>query len=114
MATFDATTTPVIFASMEASEKTVYVVPRTPQFDMATAGDRLEFDDLGSITLGAIRRYDDLDALLEREGFQNVVPAAGTAEEAIAALRDTPDWNVKVEQEKGVMSLRVRSTKRKS
>lgn len=114
MATFDATTTPVIFASMETAEKTVYVVPRTPSFDMATAGDRLEFDDLGSITLGAIRRYESLDALLEREGYSNVVPGASTVEEAIEALRQTPDWNKKVEAERGVMSMRVRTTKRKS
>jgi ASC-1-like (ASCH) protein len=114
MATFDATTTPTIFAQMEAHDKLVYVVPRTPSFDMATAGDRLEFDDLGSITLGAIRRYDSLDALLEGEGVTNVVPGAGSAEEAIATLRATPDWMPTVEAERGVMALRVRSTKRKS
>lgn len=114
MATFDATTTPVIFASMEAGEKTVYVVPRTVSFDMATAGDRLEFDDLGSVTLGAIRRYETIEALMEREGFANVVPGAESVEAAIAQVRDTPDWNTKVESERGVMSMRVRSTKRKS
>jgi len=114
MATFDATTTPVTFAHMETSEKTVYVVPRTTSFDMATAGDRLEFDDIGSITLGAIRRYDDLDALLEREGYQNVVPDATDVEDAKTRLRSTPDWNEKIEADKGVMALRVRTTKRKA
>lgn len=114
MATFDATTTPVIFAHMETSDKTVYVVPRTVSFDMATAGDRIEFDDLGSITLGAIRRYETLDELLEREGYANVVPDAADVEDAKARIRSTPDWNEKIESERGVMAFRVRSTKRKA
>ncbi len=114
MATFEATTSPVTFAHMEGTTKTVYVVPRTPAFDMITSGDRIEFDDLGSITLGAIRRYESLDALFEVEGFQNVVPDADSVEAAIAAIRATPDWDARVEAASGVMALRVRNAKRKA
>lgn len=114
MATFEATTTAVTFAHMEGATKTVYVLPRTLRYDMMTAGDRIEFDNFGSVTLGAIRRYESLDELLSTEGFQNVVPDADTVEEAKAALRATADWDEKVETERGVMALRVRTTKRKS
>lgn len=114
MATFEATIRPLTFAHMEGEQKTVYVVPRTIRFDMMTSGDRIEFEPLGSITVGAIRRYESLDELLEREGFQNVVPDAETVEEAMEALRASPEWNKSVEASEGVMALRVRSTKRKS
>lgn len=114
MATFEATTTPVTFAHMEGDLKTVYVVPWTTSYDMMTSGDRIEFDPLGSITLGAIRKYETIEELMEAEGFQNICPDAETVEEAIAWVRATPDWNPKVEAGRGVMSLRVRSTKRKS
>lgn len=114
MATFEATTNAIAFAHMEGTTKTVFVVPRTPKFDMVTAGDRIEFDGLGSITLGAIRRYETVEDLLEKEGFANVVPDAETPEEAIEALRKTPEWTTEVEKSAGVMSMRVRSTKRKS
>ena len=85
MATFEATTTPVTFAHMEGELKTVHVVPRTNEYDGVSSGDRIEFDPLGSITIGAIRRYDTLKELLETEGFQNVVPDAETLEEATEA-----------------------------
>lgn len=114
MATFEATTHAVTFAHMEGQTKTVYVVCRTPEYDDVSSGDRIEFDALGSITLGATRRYSTLEELLQMEGFANVVPDADTIEEAMAALRKTPDWNPRVEAERGVMAIRVRSTKRKS
>ena len=114
MATFEATTSPVTFAHMEGTTKTVFVVPRTLRFDMVTSGDRIEFEHLGSITIGAVRRYTQLEELLEAQGFQNVVPDAATIEDAVEAVRRTPDWDRKVEESKGVMAMRVRSTKRKS
>lgn len=114
MATFEATTHAVTFAHMEGETKTVFVVPRTPRFDMVTSGDRIEFEPLGSITIGAIRRYDSLEELMESEGFQNVIPDADTVEAAMEAVRATPDWNKRVEADSGVMALRVRSAKRKT
>jgi ASC-1-like (ASCH) protein len=114
MATYEATTSAVTFALMEGETKTVYVVPRTPSFDNVSSGDRIEFDPLGSITIGAVRKYDNLQQLLEAEGLQNVVPDAQSVDDAIASIRATAEWNRKVEDASGVMALRVRTTKRKS
>jgi ASC-1-like (ASCH) protein len=114
MATFDATTSAVMFAHMEGATQTVYAVPRSPAYDSVTSGDRFEFDRVGSITIGAVRRYVSLRELLEFEGFQNVVPDAETIEEAEEAIRKSPDWDRRVEEARGVMGLRVRSTKRKA
>ncbi len=114
MATFEATTHPVTFAHMESQAKTVYVVCRTSEFEDVSSGDRIEFDALGSITLGATRRYSTLLELLQMEGFQNVVPDAEEIEDAMTYLRKTSDWVPSVEEKKGVMAIRVRSTKRKS
>ena len=82
MATFEATTSPVTFAHMEGTTKTVFVVPRTLRFDMVTSGDRIEFEHR-LITIGAVR-YTQLEELLE-QGFQNVVPDAATIEDAVEA-----------------------------
>jgi ASC-1-like (ASCH) protein len=114
MATFEATILPGTFALMEGEAKTVYVVPRTPAFGGVSSGDRIEFEPLGSITIGAVRKYDSLQQLLEAEGVANVVPDAGSVDEAIERLRATPGWNRKAEETSGVIALRVRSTKRKS
>lgn len=114
MATFEATTDAMTFANMESSVKTVYVLPRTLGFDMITSGDRIEFDNLGSISIGAIRRYSSLQELLEFEGFINVVPSAEDIDQAMDVVRKTADWSAKAEDERGVMALRVRSVKRKS
>ena len=114
MATFEATTTSVTFAHMEGTTKTVFVVPRTIKFDMVTSGDRIEFESLGSITIGAVRRYQTLAQMFDAQGFENVVPDAETMDEATDRIRATPDWDRKVEEQAGVMALRVRSTKRKS
>ncbi|MCA9570902.1 MAG: hypothetical protein KC656_23840 [Myxococcales bacterium] len=114
MATFEATTHPMTFAHMEGEVKTVYVVPRSSEYDHVSSGDRIEFEPLGSITIGAIRAYDDLPALLEGEGITNVVPDAETVDAAIEALRAGPEWNKRVEESRGVLALRVRATKRKT
>lgn len=114
MATFEATTHPLAFAHMEGGVKTVYVMPNTTEMSVVSSGDRIEFDDLGSITLGTVRRYDTLEQLLEAEGWQNVVPEASAAEAAAAVLRESDGWDPKVERESGVLALRVRWAKRKS
>lgn len=114
MATFEATIRPITFAHMEGQTKTVYVVARTREYENASSGDRIEFDNLGSITLGAIRRYPTLLELMQFEGFANVVPEATSLEEAMEVVRKGPEWDPKAEEARGVMAMRVRSTKRKS
>lgn len=114
MATFEATTHPLAFAHMEGGIKTVFVMPYTNELSVVSSGDRIEFDDLGSITIGMVRRYPTLEELLEAEGWQNVVPEAADMEQAARTLRASPGWNERVEQEKGVLALRVRWAKRKS
>lgn len=114
MATFDATTHPLAFAHMEGGVKTVFVMPATLEWSMASMGDRIEFDDLGSITLGMIRRYPSVEELLTAEGYSNVVPEAESAEQAAELLRTSVGWDRKAETDEGVLALRVRSAKRKS
>lgn len=114
MATFDATTHPLAFSHMEGGVKTVFVMPATLEWSMASMGDRIEFDDLGSITLGMIRRYGSLEDLLEAEGVANVVPEATDLPHAASLLRGSSGWDARVEQASGVLALRVRSAKRKS
>jgi ASC-1-like (ASCH) protein len=99
---------------MEGGVKTVFVMPNAIEWSVASMGDRIEFDDLGSITLGMIRRYQTIEALLDAEGYVNVVPEAESSEHAAQLLRDSPGWNPKAEADKGVLALRVRTTKRKS
>jgi ASC-1-like (ASCH) protein len=113
MATFEMTTHPLAFAHMEGGVKTVYVLPWTNEFSVASSGDRIEFDDLGSITLGTVKRYGDLQALLTAEGFSNVVPEADDEEHAVKLLRGSPGWNKGAEESDGVLAFRVRWTKRK-
>lgn len=114
MATFDATTHPLAFAHMEGGLKTVYVVPNSAAFKGISAGDRVEFDDIGSITVGMIRRYPSLEKLVEVEGHANVVPECDSAEAVVKAIGESPGWNRKAAEEAGVLALRVRSAKRKS
>lgn len=114
MATFEATTHPLAFAHMEGGMKTVYVMPWSREFSVLTSGDRIEFDDLGSITVGTVRRYDTLAELVETEGFANVVPEAESAEACIQSLRQSDDWDEGAASENGVLAFRVRWAKRKS
>lgn len=113
MATYDTTTHPLAFAHMEGGVKTVYVVPNDGQLSTVTSGDRVEFDDLGYITVGTIRRYQTLDDLIDKEGYANVVPEAETPEHCKKLLRGSAEWNGH-DEKKGVLALRVRSAKRKS
>ncbi|MBX2797432.1 MAG: hypothetical protein KTR31_07190 [Myxococcales bacterium] len=114
MATFEATTRPLAFAHMEGGVKTVFVVPWTAEFSVISSGDRIEFEDLGSISIGSIRRYDTVEALLEAEGWVNVVPEAEGPEQAAESLRGASEWNVRAEKQDGVLALRVRWAKRKA
>ena len=114
MATFDSTTHPLAFAHMEGGVKTVFAVPWSLEFSMMSSGDRIEFEDLGSISIGTVRRYDDVEELLEAEGYANVVPEADDAESAAKLLRDSSEWDSRAETEGGVLALRVRWAKRKA
>ena len=114
MATYDATTHPLAFAHMEGGVKTVYAVPWTLEYSVLCSGDRIEFDDLGSISVGMVRRYPGLEKLLEAEGWENVVPEVESLEAAAAALRADSTWDVSSEEANGVLAFRVRSAKRKA
>ncbi|MCB9674626.1 MAG: hypothetical protein H6737_05875 [Alphaproteobacteria bacterium] len=114
MATFEMTTHPLAFAHMEGGVKTVFVMPFSNELSVASSGDRIEFDDLGSITIGMIKRYGDLETLVETEGFANVVPEADDSAHACELLRTSPGWNGSAERRDGVLAFRVRWAKRKS
>ncbi len=114
MATFEATTRPLAFAHMEGGVKTVFALPYTLEFSVASSGDRIEFDDLGSITIGVIRRYPTVEELLGVEGWANVVPEASDEGHAAQVLRESPGWDKRAEEKEGVLAVRVRWAKRKS
>lgn len=113
MATYDATLYLTAFEHMEALRKTVYALVALPDYQFMTSGDRLEFGEFGSITVGVVRRYPSLEALVEAEGWQSLVPEADDAAHAIALVRATHEWDPAVETERGVMALRVREARRK-
>lgn len=114
MATFDATIHPLAFAHMEGGLKTVFLVPNVEPFAHASSGDRVEFTDVGTITIGMVRRYPTLEEALEKEGFANVVPETTDLAEALAVLRSTSEWDDVKARAHGVLAFRVRSAKRKS
>jgi ASC-1-like (ASCH) protein len=114
MATFEASTHPLAFAHMEGGMKTVFAMPYSDEFAIVSSGDRIEFDDLGSITVGMVRRYPSLSDLMGVEGFDNVVPEADGVEKAIEILEASDSWNATAVAQKGVFAFRVRWAKRKS
>lgn len=114
MATYELTTHPLAFAHMEGGVKTVYVMPWSPDLSVLCSGDRIEFDDLGSIAIGVVKRYPNLEDLLSAEGYANVVPEADDEGHAVRLLRTSSGWNVGAETRDGVLAFRVRWTKRKS
>ena len=114
MATFEATTHPLAFAHMEGGVKTVWATPNTRDMAGVSSGDRVEFADLGSITIGVVRKYASLEELLDKEGFGNVVPETDDASQAVSVLRASSEWNESAAVAHGVLALRVRSAKRKS
>ena len=113
MATYDANLHIDAFEQMEASRKTVYTVIAVPEYSVMSSGDRLEFGSFGSITIGMVRRYATLDALVAAEGWQSLVPDASSGPDAIQQVRDIAEWDESDEAEYGVLALRVRSAKRK-
>lgn len=113
MATYDAKHHEEAFRHMEEGRKTVYVLLATEDFAGISAGDRLEFGAHGSILIGMVRRYPSLEALLEAQGYQNVVPGSASAEEAAHTLRETSEWDSAQEPAVGVLALRVREAWRK-
>jgi len=113
MATFDAPFHPEAFEHMENQRKTVYALVASPEFSYMSSGDRLEFGSYGSITVGTVRRYPNLEKLVEIEGFQALEPNATSAEEACASVREVQDWDPAGEKEHGILALRVREARRK-
>ncbi|MBN1335720.1 MAG: hypothetical protein JXB39_07145 [Deltaproteobacteria bacterium] len=113
MATFDAPFHEQAFIEMEEGKKTVYVILATEEYDCMSAGDRLEFGSHGSIHVGMVRRYPDLESLMEAEGFHNLVPQAETAEAALGVIRSIEEWDAEAEKGQGVLALRVREARRK-
>ncbi len=113
MATYDVPVNPEAFSSMESGRKTVYAVLAEAQFDGICSGDRLEFGSVGAVSVGMVRRYPSLEALVEAEGWQNLVPEAGSATTAISDVRAVSEWDAAKEEQVGVLALRVRDTKRK-
>jgi len=113
MATFDAPFHEDAFIEMEEGRKTVYVILATEEYAYMSSGDRLEFGSHGSIHVGMVRRYPDLESLLQTEGFRNLVPQAETEEEALAVVRAIPEWDAEAEKRCGVLALRVREARRK-
>ena len=114
MATYDANLHLDAFIQMEAQRKTVYTVLNHGEYQFMCSGDRLEFGSYGSITIGMVRKYPSLVALVEAEGWQSLVPDASSADEAISMVRDIPEWNLQIEEKHGVIALRVREAKRKT
>jgi len=113
MATYDARLHVEAFENMESQRKTVYAVLATPEFRYMTSGDRLEFGSYGSITIGMVRHYENLDALVAAEGWQCLVPEAASADEAMRLLRALDEWDPADEEKHGVLALRVREARRK-
>ncbi len=114
MATYDTTIHPLAFAHMEGGMKTVYVVPNAGQFTAVTSGDRIEFDDIGYITVGTIRRYASLEELVEAEGYQNIIPEAEDTAAAMKAIKASADWSPTEVERSGVLAVRIRNAKRKT
>jgi ASC-1-like (ASCH) protein len=114
MATYDAQLYPEAFVQMEARKKTVYALPASPEYRHMCSGDRLEFGSFGSITVGMVRKYESLEALVNTEGWQCLVPEAEGQEAAVEMVRSVPEWDAEMETEHGVIALRVRDVRRKS
>jgi ASC-1-like (ASCH) protein len=113
MATFDAPWHPTAFEEMEAGRKTVYALPATAERSVMSSGDRLEFGSHGSITIGMVRRYPGLAALLEGEGWQCVMPEAPSAAVAQETLLALPEW-AEATADTEALALRVRRARRKT
>ena len=113
MATYDAPLYEEAFREMEEGLKTVYVLLASDDYMFISSGGRREFGSYGSIMVGMVRRYPSLEALIETVGHRNLVPSAETGDEAVASIRGLDEWEPAIEQERGVLALRVREARRK-
>lgn len=113
MATYDAPLHLEAFDLMEAHRKTIYALVAADGYEHICSGDRVEFGDYGSITVGMVRRYPDLEALVSAQGWHCLVPEAESAESAIEEVRAIPEWSKDRETAHGVLALRVREAQRK-
>ena len=113
MATFEVGADHRLFEAMESGRKTVYVLPATDEYQVICSGDRVEFGKVGAIAVGFVRRYADLEALVEGESWANVRLEESSLEETIARIRKRLAWDPQAELSAGVLAIRVRSTLRK-
>lgn len=113
MATYDACIHVEAFEAMEQGQKTVYALLHTDDYAAICSGDRLEFGTLGSITVGTVRRYKNLEELVQMEGWNNLVPSAEDQATALQDVRAIAEWDNAVEKARGVLCLRVREARRK-
>ncbi|MFT5586936.1 MAG: ASC-1-like (ASCH) protein [Cognaticolwellia sp.] len=112
MATFEVGADCRLFEAMESGRKTVYVLPATDEYQLICSGDRVEFGAVGAISVGFVRRYADLEALVEGESWANVRLDESSQEETLSRIRRSISWGP-VEDKAGVLAIRVRSTLRK-
>ena len=113
MATFEVGADSRLFEVMESGRKTVYVLPATDEYQLICSGDRVEFGAVGAISVGFVRRYADLEALLEGESWANVRLDESSAEHTAKRIRQSISWDATAERSAGVLALRVRDTLRK-
>lgn len=113
MATFEVGADRSLFEAMESGRKTVYVLPATDEYQLICSGDRVEFGKVGAIAVGFVRRYADLEALIEGESWGNVRLDESSAEQTLSRIRQRIAWDSTAELNAGVLAIRVRSTLRK-
>ena len=77
---------------------------------MASSGGRIECEGLGSVTLGMMRRYRTLEALVDAEGWLE----SDDAEQVAALVWSAPRWDSPREDSDGILALRVRWAKREA
>lgn len=113
MATYEVGADRRLFEAMESGRKTVYVLPATDEYQLICSGDRVEFGAVGAVSVGFVRSYADLEALVEGESWANVRLDEGSPEETLSRIRKSISWDAAVENSAGVLAIRVRSTLRK-
>lgn len=113
MATFDVGADRARFEAMERGQKTVYALPATEEYQLICSGDRLEFGAVGAVAVGFVRRYPNLEALVDGESWANVRLDEGTREETLQRIRQSISWDAAAESGAGVLAVRVRDTVRK-
>lgn len=113
MATFEVGADSRLFEAMESGRKTVYVLPATDEYQLICSGDRVEFGKIGAIAVGFVRRYADIEALLEGESWANVRLDESSEDQTLKRIRQSIAWDAAAERSAGVLAIRVRDTLRK-